>query len=390
MIKNITNTLKIVVLGVVLSLGLSVAYAWTDPTTSPPDGNVAAPVNVSSVTQTKAGGFNILGSIGVGTEIPVGALDIYAGEVFYEKSGPTCDSPKDTAAVTYTNAATTCTGTPASRGGSGPGGTTCPGYSCTTVFSEKTNSSKETCTYWNAAVVGSGANGACRHSGAPRTCIGVQTSKVKCQTPKVNALNVGSLRGDLTLSSNAIATDLYVRKAGKWVSLFNTQPLATVDATGAWAWTRVVTNQIHVDVPTDIDTGWVSVAVDTTKPILGLQLSGDSDQHGFCVAGFPNYFFAATARNVNFDTLNVDGSYTTSQNGDSFGGLPQGTWIFDSIVSGRNLNSGGVLATSYNKAAGLTSIFSGKATLMYRQVTHNGKGPGNANCYVDVLYGVNR
>lgn len=42
-----------------LFLGLSFVQAWTGPTAAPPSENTPAPLNVSNVTQTKAGGLNI-------------------------------------------------------------------------------------------------------------------------------------------------------------------------------------------------------------------------------------------------------------------------------------------------------------------------------------------
>lgn len=53
--KNIFQTLKLIALALVLSLGISYVSAWTAPTVTPPGGNVAAPINVSNTTQTKSG-----------------------------------------------------------------------------------------------------------------------------------------------------------------------------------------------------------------------------------------------------------------------------------------------------------------------------------------------
>ncbi len=44
----------------ILFLGALVAYGgWTDPTQTPPGGNVAAPLNVGSIGQAKAGGLHL-------------------------------------------------------------------------------------------------------------------------------------------------------------------------------------------------------------------------------------------------------------------------------------------------------------------------------------------
>lgn len=56
LMKNqITVALKVSILAVVLSFGLSYAIAWTAPTAPPPTGNVSAPINTGSADQTKAG-----------------------------------------------------------------------------------------------------------------------------------------------------------------------------------------------------------------------------------------------------------------------------------------------------------------------------------------------
>lgn len=57
--KNILQTLKIIVLAVALSFGLSYVYAWTAPTLSAPGGNTSAPLNTSINDQTKTGGLGI-------------------------------------------------------------------------------------------------------------------------------------------------------------------------------------------------------------------------------------------------------------------------------------------------------------------------------------------
>lgn len=53
--KNITQPLKLIALASILSIGISYVSAWTAPTVTPPNGNVAAPVNVGNTAQTKTG-----------------------------------------------------------------------------------------------------------------------------------------------------------------------------------------------------------------------------------------------------------------------------------------------------------------------------------------------
>jgi hypothetical protein len=45
----------VIVVGIALGLALQFVRAWTEPTTAPPNGNVGAPVNTSSIWQTKWG-----------------------------------------------------------------------------------------------------------------------------------------------------------------------------------------------------------------------------------------------------------------------------------------------------------------------------------------------
>lgn len=56
---ELQNTIKVVILAIILSFGLSYALAWTAPTTTPPAGNVAAPINTSATAQTKTGTLSV-------------------------------------------------------------------------------------------------------------------------------------------------------------------------------------------------------------------------------------------------------------------------------------------------------------------------------------------
>lgn len=49
-----------IILSLILALGISMVFAWTNPPAGiPPSGNVAAPINVSSVPQTKSGNLTV-------------------------------------------------------------------------------------------------------------------------------------------------------------------------------------------------------------------------------------------------------------------------------------------------------------------------------------------
>ena len=62
MTKQILSAIKITTLALALSFGLSYVYAWTAPDTTPPGGNVLAPINTGSTAQTKAGGLTVGGA----------------------------------------------------------------------------------------------------------------------------------------------------------------------------------------------------------------------------------------------------------------------------------------------------------------------------------------
>lgn len=68
--KNLNASVAIIgVICISMIFGFS-ALAWTEPTITPPNNNVAAPLNIGSGLQTKEGSLNISGSIGIGTTNP--------------------------------------------------------------------------------------------------------------------------------------------------------------------------------------------------------------------------------------------------------------------------------------------------------------------------------
>lgn len=76
--------ISVVVISLILSVGIRVVLAgWEEPKESPPGGDIAAPLNVSSATQTKTGGLNIQG------EVSVGNIEDTKGKVtIFDKSEP--------------------------------------------------------------------------------------------------------------------------------------------------------------------------------------------------------------------------------------------------------------------------------------------------------------
>jgi hypothetical protein len=67
---NFIQSLRTLLLAIVLSIGISYAYAaWSPPSNTPPGGNIDAPVNVGGVPQAKAGSLwsnSFIGSAGSG------------------------------------------------------------------------------------------------------------------------------------------------------------------------------------------------------------------------------------------------------------------------------------------------------------------------------------
>lgn len=78
MTNKIFSALKVITLAVVLSFGLSYVYAWTAPSTTPPTGNVSAPINTGTSIQQKAGDLTVKGLVAdtltIGTPITSNAI----------------------------------------------------------------------------------------------------------------------------------------------------------------------------------------------------------------------------------------------------------------------------------------------------------------------------
>ena len=83
MTKQIISALKVISLSLILAFGVSYVSAWTAPTVTPPGGNVAQPINVSSAPQTKTGSLTT-GSLTTGRLTLIG--DAYATSKVYFKS----------------------------------------------------------------------------------------------------------------------------------------------------------------------------------------------------------------------------------------------------------------------------------------------------------------
>jgi len=68
-----SSLITIVVLGLIIA---SYVFGWTTPSANPPDSNLPAPINTGSQDQTKSGGLNIGGNVGIGTTTPSSPLTV--------------------------------------------------------------------------------------------------------------------------------------------------------------------------------------------------------------------------------------------------------------------------------------------------------------------------
>ncbi|MFA5925969.1 MAG: hypothetical protein WC831_03455 [Parcubacteria group bacterium] len=55
--KNLTHWLSVIVIGIALGFAIQFVKAWTEPSATPPNGNLGAPINTGAQNQTKSGGI---------------------------------------------------------------------------------------------------------------------------------------------------------------------------------------------------------------------------------------------------------------------------------------------------------------------------------------------
>ncbi|MDO8522107.1 MAG: hypothetical protein Q7S08_02350 [bacterium] len=127
--------IKLLLLAIALSLGVSIVYAWTGPTAAPPDGNTDTPINTGITTQIKHGDFSanntIFDSMSIylsgGTIVNTSAITspkfcIGASCVTSWPPGPT--GPAGATGATGTTGATGATGPAGPAGATGLTGAT--------------------------------------------------------------------------------------------------------------------------------------------------------------------------------------------------------------------------------------------------------------------------
>jgi hypothetical protein len=84
---TIIQTAKVIVLALVLSAGIALAQTWTGPTSTPPQGNVAAPINVGTVSQVKSG------ALGTGPLAVFGNSALYGNVSILGCTSSACTNP---------------------------------------------------------------------------------------------------------------------------------------------------------------------------------------------------------------------------------------------------------------------------------------------------------
>ena len=74
--RQLTYWMGVVAVGLIVGTALQIASAWVNPPAAPPDNNVGAPINTGNISQTKSGGLNVTGDVGIGNSSPAKKLDV--------------------------------------------------------------------------------------------------------------------------------------------------------------------------------------------------------------------------------------------------------------------------------------------------------------------------
>ena len=75
--QDIIQSVKMLIVAVVVLIGANALYAWTSPASNPPGGNTPAPLNVGPVAQAKSGNLKV----GSASSAPTQALEVVGNAI---------------------------------------------------------------------------------------------------------------------------------------------------------------------------------------------------------------------------------------------------------------------------------------------------------------------
>lgn len=342
--KVLKDSVKTIIISLITLSLISAAYAWTEPALNPPAGNISAPINTSSNNQAKSGSLSV-GTTSIGlndrlTARSAGNTSAYYGLRVQNNSGT------DQLVVRSDGR----TGIMQSS----------PGYALDVAGTARASTSVISPVFYD------------------------QDNALYYANPAGSSAFSGlSVSSGLSVGNGLNVYSGYVSKM-KMSDMTNT--FAAMDTNGNWTWTRVVSNT-YATGSGNRNSGWKSVALDSNKPVLGIQISGSSDDGGVCAVNITNYFSAAATNIAYITDLDLDGIWSGNAWNNGASSFATGTWIFDKISSGRYLGAQNYGDnTAYNKPSGFTYIPPGR-TLYYSQWYNDGGGGYGNTCYIDVLYG---
>ena len=186
------------------------------------------------------------------------------------------------------------------------------------------------------------------------------------------------------------------------------EPLAYTDSNGNWQWTQASITSYGNSY--NAPQGWSQVysnqvQLNPTRPVLGIRVSGNTDDFGYCLVGINGFFFGGSLRGGYLTSLNTQGNFQTSFNdatstcttgvcqSTTAGSLTSQQWIFSQDIPGFILggNTGIFVfdnsnSYGYDELSGLLYIPEGGILNITSQYYNIG-GPANITCNVSVLYG---
>ena len=186
------------------------------------------------------------------------------------------------------------------------------------------------------------------------------------------------------------------------------------DFNGNWNWVQVASVGYNISTTGESQIYTDTFQLNPNDPVLGIMITGHSDDFGFCSAGVPGYFLGGEGRSStfggiygNFDISTAYASVTYSTDlviteyAGAAGDLDPETWVFSQMTPGmygvqvggfdKLFHSCGAYncpnnLPAYNLPGGLSYIPSGQNLTVHSQANNLG-GPGFILCNVYVLYG---